>query len=273
MSITTFDTFIASAKQFLNYCKTASRTTVATGWFSLFDLAGNPGAGTLAGSSTTAGVVPTDATAGTPTINAFGGSATGYLCQVDFASSVASRLAMFDMLFKAGAYAFTAATSNLSSQPSYSGRVPNSDYSDTQIWIEVSTAFVTGNNWSLTVTYTNQAGTTGHTTIALPVLAAAALTQGRMYQLPLQAGDTGVQKIESVIVTNGSTAMTAGNFNVLVLRPLWSGRVKVANDGDNHDLAKTAMPVVYADSALVLMVNADSTSSGVPELSYVIANA
>ena len=50
-------------------------------------------------------------------------------------------------------------------------------------------------------------------------MAAAALTLGKMFQLPLQAGDSGVQKIESVVVTNGTTAMTAGNFNVLVLRP------------------------------------------------------
>ena len=45
-----------------------------------------------------------------------------------------------------------------------------------------------------------------------------------------------------------------------------------ANDGDVHGLDKTAMPVVYTDSALMLAVNADSTSSGVPELEFVIAN-
>ena len=92
MAISTFDGFIASAKQYLSMMKTASRTTVATGWFSLFDLAGNPGAGVLAGTSTAAGVVPTDATAGCPIINAFGASAVGYLAQVDFGGSVAARL-------------------------------------------------------------------------------------------------------------------------------------------------------------------------------------
>ena len=63
-----------------------------------------------------------------------------------------------------------------------------------------------------------------------------------------------------------------GAFNVLVLRPLWSGRVRVANDGDVHDLAKTGCPIVFTDSALVLAINADSTSSGIPELEFVIAN-
>ena len=273
MAITTLDGWIASAKQYVSYVKTASRTAVAAGWFSLFDLAGNPGAGTLAGTSTAAGVVPTDATNGCPVIGAFGGSAVGYLSQVDFGSTVACRLKLFDMLFKAGAYAFTAGTTTLSAQPSYSSRVPGgTDFTDTQIWIEVSTAFVTGTAWQVNVTYTNSAGTTGRTATILPAQAAAGLTLGRMYQLGLQAGDTGVQKIESVIVTNGGTAMTAGAVNVLVLRPLWSGRCKLANDGDVHGLDKTAMPVLYADSALVFAVCPDSTATGIPELEFVIAN-
>lgn len=47
----------------------------------------------------------------------------------------------------------------------------------------------------------------------------------------------------------------------------------IANDGDVHDLAKTGMPILFADSALMLAVAADSTSSGIPELEVVIANA
>lgn len=52
MAITSFDGFIAANKQYLSIAKTTARTTVATGWFNLFELAGNPGAGTLAGTST-----------------------------------------------------------------------------------------------------------------------------------------------------------------------------------------------------------------------------
>lgn len=273
MAITTLDGLIAASKQYVPFVKTPGRTTVAAGWFTTFDLAGNPGAGTLAGSSTAAGVVPDNTTAGVPSINAFGGGNTGYLAQVDFANTVASRIKLFDILFKAGAYGFASGTTSLSSQPSYSARIPGgTDYTGLQIWIEVSTAFATGTAWTVQVTYTNQAGTTGRTTVALATMAAAALTLGRMYQLPLQAGDTGVQKIESVVVTNGGTAMTAGNFNVLVLRPLWSGRVPVANSGDVHDLTKTGMVQVFASSAIMCAVAADSTALGVPELELVLAN-
>lgn len=262
MAITSFDGFIASAKQYLSVAKTAARTSVAASWFSVFNLAGNPGAGVLAGTSTAAGVVPTDATAGCPTIGAFGDGATGHLAQVDFGSSVACRLKLFDLVFKAGAYAFNAAQA-LSGQPSYLARMPEASYRDTQIWVEAVTAF-TGNP-TFTLTYTNQAGTPGRTAT---LAAGAALTLGRMMQVPLQDGDTGVQTITNVTCT----VATVGTFNVLVMRPLWSGRCRTANDGDVHDLTKTGMPVVFADSALFLAVAADSTSTGIPELEMVIAN-
>lgn len=264
MTIASVNDWIASAKACISFAKTTARTSVAAAWFSVFDLAGNPGAGTLAGTSTAAGVVPTDATAGCPTINAFGGAATGYLAQVDFGSSVACRMKLFDMLFKAGAYAFNA-VQVLATQPSYASRVAGgTDFGDTQIWIEAVTAF-TG-NLSVAVTYTNQAGTIARSTGTFAT--GTPLTVGRMMQLPLQAGDTGVQKIESVT----ATVATVGTFNVLVLRPLWSGRARVANDGDVHDLFKVGMPQVYTDSALVLAVAADATATGIPELELVIAS-
>lgn len=262
--ILTLDQFIASAKQKVTMNKTATRTTVATGWFSLFDIAGNPGAGTLAGVSTAAGVVPTDATAGYPVLNAFGASATGRLGRVEFGSSVACRIALYDRLFVAGAYAYNAATA-LASQPSYAGRLPGGDYKDTELWVEQVTA-ATGNQ-AVTVTYTDQDGNAGATTGAVGI--AAAPTVGRCWQLPLASGDTGIQKVESVT----GTVASAGTFNVMVLRPLWSGRVKIANDGDVHDLLKTGFPQVFADSALYTMVAADSTSSGIPELELLVNNA
>ena len=262
MAIASFDQAIAAAKQYLSVAKTAVRPSIAASWFSVFDLAGSPGAGVLAGTSTAAGVVPTDATAGCPTIDAFGASALGYLWQLEYGCSVACRLKLFDMVFKAGAYAFNAAQA-LTGQPSYASRMPGGSYSNTQIWIEAVTAF-TG-NLTVTITYTNQSGVTGRTATRAM---GTALTVGRLMQVPLQAGDAGVQAITNV----AGTVATAGTFNVLVLRPLWSGRCRTANDGDVHDFTKTGMPQVFADSALFLAVAADSTSTGIPEIELVVAN-
>lgn len=263
MAITSFDPgLIAAAKQYLGWVRTGVRTTVAAGWFGMLDLAGNPGAGTLAGSNTANGVVPSDLTAGFNIIDAFGGGATGYLAQVEFGNTVASRLRMSDMLFKAGAFAFNA-NAALTAQPSYAARLPATNYAEAVIWVEAVTAF-TGNP-TFTITYTNQAGTAGR----IATLAAGlAPTIGRRLMIPLQAGDAGVQKIDNV----QCTVATVGTFNVLVLRQIWGGRVRLANDGDVHGPDKTLLAVVFADSALDIMISADSTSSGVPELEYVIAN-
>lgn len=263
MAIATLDNYIAAAKQRINFAKTATRTTVATFPFSVFDLAGNPGAGTLAIGNTANGVVPTDATSGYPIITAFGGAASGYVSKAEFASTVACWIDIYDRLFAAGAYAFNANTT-LASQPSYAARVPGADYTGLQIWVEQVTA-ATGNQ-AVNVTYTNQAGTGSRTTGATGI--GAAPTVGRCWQLPLQAGDSGVQSIQVV----AGTVATVGTFNVMVLRPLWSGRVQLANGGDVHDLLRTGMPQVYADAALYALISADSTSSGVPEVMIEIAN-
>ena len=269
MAITKLDEYIASAKQRLTWMKTGTRTLVAAMPYTLFDIAGSPGAGTLNIGNTANGLVPTDAVAGYPIIATFSGN-NGYLSKVEFGSSAPCCFDLFDRLFAAGAYAYTGQTNTLSSQPSYSSRIV-SVYSGLQVWMEVVTAFVTGTAWTVRITYTDQDGNAGASGVDLPTMAAAALPIGRMYQLPLAAGDGGLQKIESVIVTNGGTAMTAGTFNVMVLRPLWFGRVVTANGGDVHDLLKTGLPRIFEDSALYNILYADAAAVGLPDISMQIA--
>lgn len=259
MAITNRDQYLAAkyASQELRITKISSRTSTPGSWTSVFDIAGTPGAGTLAGTSTAAGVVPTDLSDGTPVIDAFAEGATGYLDVVEFAASIACRLRVADMVFKAGAYAFNANVT-LASQPSYASRMPGGDYRGTQIWIEAVTAF-TG-NLSVEVGYTNQDGTTGRSTGTIAFGAAPIF--GRMLQLPLQAGDSGVRRIDSV----QASGSTAGTFNVLVLRSLWSGRVSQNGGGDTHGIEKLNAPIVFADSALILMSAPDSSATGIPDV-------
>ncbi len=262
MAITTNDGYVASAKQSLQWAKLASRVAVAAGWHSIFDLTGQPGFGTMNVGNTANGIVPTDASAGYPSINAFGAGATGYVSAIDFGSSVACRIAVFDRVFACGAHAFNAATT-LTAIPSYAGRIPGTDYTGCQLWLEQVT-LATGIQ-NVAVGYTNQAGTAGKTT---GTFATAANAVGRCFQLPLQAGDTGVSIVNSV---TGSVA-TVGTFNINVLRPLWTGRVRIANDGDVHNYLKTGLPQIFADSAIYVLIAPDSTATGIPELSIEVAN-
>lgn len=278
MPIASVDQYIASKKQRLTIVKNASRTSVALIPFTVFDLAGQVGAGVLAGTSTANGLVPTDLTVGFPLLDTNTG--TYYLTKIEYANTVICRMHLYDMLFKAGAYAFTGGTTNLTAQPSIATRCPEYIGSGTifgngvELWVEVSTAFVTGTNWQIQVTYTNQSGTAGRTSIISVAQAVAGLTLGKMFQMSLQAGDSGVQKVESVVITNGATAMTAGAVNVLLLRQLNTDmRVRIANEGAVLDLLTVGMPVIYDTSALMLMVQADGVSTGLPHVVLEVASA
>jgi len=261
MTIATLDALIAAQRQNLTWMKTGTRTLVAAITYSIFDIAGNPGAGALAIGNTANGVVPVDTNAGYPIIGTFGGLA-GYIARVEFSSSVPCRLFLYDRVFAAGAYAYNADIT-LTSQPSFAGRLPNTDYKGLQLWVEGVTAFTLVP--AVQVNYLDQDGNAGDTgSIAAPI----ALPVGRMYQLPLAAGDTGVQQITRVRCITAS----AGTFNVCVLRPLWAGRVCAANDGDIHDMLKTGLPQIYEDSALYVIEAADSTAVGLPMMTIQVVS-
>lgn len=272
MAITTGDGYIGAAKQVIPYTKTAAVTTVAATRYTVAQAAGNPGALTLLGAATPSGGVPTDATAGYPTINAFGGGATGYLTRVTANSSVVGGLELWDKVYAVGittAQLGSLQTLTLSSQPSYSSRMPGgTDYSSTRIFVEITTT-MSATATTINVTYTNESGTTGRTTAATSG-SLSGFAAGRWVELPLQAGDTGVQKIESVII--GGATNAAGALNVIVARRLWRGRVPVVNSAQVHGLDLTGMPQVWADSAIVLTCIADSTSTGIPDVEFEIAN-
>lgn len=268
MAITTNDQRINAARQLVPLMKTGAVTTVAAIPFTLFDVAGNPGAGSLTIGNTANGLVPDDTVAGFPLINAFGGGNTGYLDTVEYSNSVACRLALYDRLFHVGSISLTAlATTTLTAQPSFVSRLPGSSYVGLEIWLEF-TAAVSATATTVTVNYTNEAGVAGRTTGATATLSGY-LTR-RMLQLPLQAGDKGVQKIESVIV--GGTVATTGLVNVIIARRLWRNRVPVANGGGVDSGALTPNRIIYENSALWPIVWADSTASGIPDITAHVIN-
>ena len=260
MTIASLDDYIASVRQRLTYYKSASKSTVATFAFTLFDLAGQPGPGVLSPGNTANGIVPTDAVEGYPKIEALTG--TGYLTRVLYSSSVIGNLRLYDKLFVAGAYPKDADVT-LASQPSYADRVPNAFYTGLELWIEAVTAHTGIMN--VQINYLDQDGNAGDTGVVSLI---TAHIQGRATRIPLAAGDSGISQIVRV----RSTVMTVGTWNVMVLRPLWCGRLTIANDLRVDDLLATGMPQIYADSALYVLADPDSTASGTPYIRIEIAD-
>lgn len=71
---------------------------------------------------------------------------------------------------------------------------------------------------TVTASYTNTTPTSGRTTTATTIGSTVANSIGALIPLPLQAGDTGVTSVESV--TLAATTGTAGNFGVVLFKPL-----------------------------------------------------
>lgn len=265
MAITTLDGYIAAAKQVVRWKKESSRTAVAFCGMTMFDIAGIPRAGTLNVGNTANGLLHTQATLGYPFIKPFVGAAKGYISRVNCMEGVLGWVALYDRLFVSGAHAYNA-NQALSSQPDYSVRVPGgTDFVGTQLWIEAVTAF-TG-NLSVAVVYTNQDGTADCTTgtVALGV----APTINRCIQIPLASGDTGISVVQNVV---GSVS-SAGTFNVMVLRPLWTGPVHIAGGGLSQDLLSTGLVEVFDDSALYVLPIPVSISTSFVRLEVEIVSA
>jgi hypothetical protein len=71
---------------------------------------------------------------------------------------------------------------------------------------------------TITISYTNSSGVGSRTSTATSFGATGFREGGLLIPIPLQAGDTGVQSIESVTVT--ATTGLAGNFGVCLFKPL-----------------------------------------------------
>lgn len=251
MAIATIADYQAALKQKAYLNKSGLTFALAATWYSWWPAGTVPAAGS-APSNTTTGVVPTASTTGAVAITPFSGA--GYVTGIEYMSPSAVRFAIYDRLFHMGAFSLAAGTTTLSTQPSYSSRVPGgTDYSGLEIWIEGASG-AGGAVGGLVVTYTDQSGNTGHSTVS-DGLGGAAMALGKSFRLALAAGDCGVQTIESVVITGGSATATA---NVVVARPIWKGRPRALTGPDYQWLDQLGAPQIWQDSCLYMIGMEDS---------------
>lgn len=327
MTIRNDDEFKAAHKWQVLMGKTATRTTVALSPFSVFDLAGAPGAGTLAIGNTANGVSHTKATAGYPTFPDAPAGKGWYLAGVQAQSSVAGQRDIYDFLYSCGAHAFNAAQA-LTSQPSIDDRIrvappwaastafragdlvtngsapiklylcvtggtsaasggPTTtaaaitdgtatwtylgnglNYADLEILVEMVTA-ATGNQ-AVNVTYSTMGDdgvtlTGSRTTGAVGVGAAPIV--GRMWRLPLQAGDKNVALLTNVA---GSVA-TAGTFNVHLARKITQHQAFVSPFSEIFGYDRAQLRYIPNNAALREVHTLSGTTSATLPISLTLA--
>jgi hypothetical protein len=178
--------------------------------------------------NTTSGVVPTNASpcifgASVPPLQSFAGD--GFISGIEAIASNNNanrqvRVWLYDRLFHVGAFVGNVGLVTLTGQPSFASRLPGGSYVGTQLFYEQQV--VSAGNLTVVVGYTNQSGVAGRST----TLVAPTYGVFPSFEFPLQAGDTGVQRVDSVNVSGGTTT-----FNVVIGRLLFACSCVSNNSG------------------------------------------
>lgn len=257
MTVSTLAGYQAAARQRIVYRKNAT-TWGGSAFYSNVQIGGSPGAPGGPG-NTANGIIPIGGTTGFPALPiAFDAI---YIAGVEASLNSSDsrfggyRYVLADLLWYGGAYT-SASSVTLSAQPSFAARVPSGDYAGLQLWSEGVGAG--SGTTTLAVTYTNQSGTTARSTGATdinPSSLSSVAFEGTRF--PLQSGDCGLQKIESVTGAGGGSCTA----NLMILRPLVYGRVDwTRNKGVQRKWFDRAnAPVIYPDSALMTLVASEGS--------------
>lgn len=188
-----------------------------------------------------------------------GGRQKWCLGSVGGAGIVAGGWSIYDRLAHYGGGSGTVTISQAVNTPALS-RWGGAAASGNQMWAEIHAAIgVTVVN--LTVTYTNQDGVGGRTSIPIRIGGTGLREQTRMLQIPFQAGDTGVRSIESFILS--ATTGTPGNIGFVIARPILFGAASDVGIPYVRDLITELPPAqeVLPDACLALQYIANNTTA------------
>lgn len=174
-------------------------------------------AGPLPGTAPTTGVAPTDATVGAIGADILANmSMTKRILGANLSSNQAGTFILCDRLSHQGGLLGTTTGVNTTNLPTaaltrYTGGAG--------VMMGLSVYTILGSTaTTITVSYTNQAGTAGRTTPVMPWGGTGYREVSRFQIMPLQAGDTGVRSVENVNMV--ATTGTGNAYGVVLFKPL-----------------------------------------------------
>ena len=234
----------------------AASATYGGFYNSLWKYEGIPGTG----ATPTTVAIPTATTAGGLQQTNPGGGRQKWLVSFAGAASTPGALILYDRLLHIGGLDGTSITAQ-----TVGGTITRYNTNGTcvgnQIWAEIYTT-VGSTLRSIVASYTNQAGTSGQTSIGGSDFGGPNTngTKNQMMPINLISGDTGVQAVASV--TLSASTGTAGNFGITIVRPLAILRLPGQGTPTCLDLM-TGMPgpiEILTDACLAMMWISNTTT-------------
>jgi hypothetical protein len=272
VAIATLDGVLAGMRPPQIISKAATATLVAGRPASLWSLNGRPGPG---GFDTTLNGVTLSSSSAIPSgaIPHYDpASGNSYLARFSGAATQGGVLMLLDRLWHNGGYTITSTSAQNSTTPTWPARCPTSGTDDTpattgegvMAFVEISA--VTGSGVpTVTMNYTNQAGTSGRTAFnTISTLASSAV--GALYPMGLQAGDTGIRSIQSITL---SATWTSGTMNMVVARLIAMLELPAAQIPNAIDALTGGFPRLYNGVVPWLVFVPNTTTAAVVTGSFV----
>ena len=237
----------------------AATAPIAGRGCSLWEYDGMPAKGVVP----TIGIIPDRLLQGAITFTPAGGGRDKHLIGASITPLVAGVFLLYDRLFHIGGLSGTSTASQ-----AVQGAVPspiltrNTGGAGNMAFYEIYTIIGT-TGATLTMTYVNQAGT-GSRTSTINIGATGFREVSRMQRIPLAAGDSGIQAVNSIQLSASTT--TAGNFGITIGQPLaWIpvGAAGIMGWRD-YTTGLPGIPVINPNACLSLMFIPSVTTA--PEL-------
>lgn len=269
MAIATLDLAVQGARALVPVNKSVSGTLVAGRPHSYWTIGGSPGAGAAA-ANTAGGVVPTNSTAGALSRTNPASGEAHMLNLLAATASQAGTILLCDRLLhiqgNSGGTAIsstitTSQTINSTTLPSRCATSGADDTPSTNGWgIQVAAEVVTATGAgtpTLTLGYTNDAGTAGRTATNSNATVATSIA-GTFYRFGLQAGDNGVRSIQSLTL---SATWTSGQLNLVMYRVIAAASVIAGGVSIPLDWVSGGGPRIYDNSCLFFVFVPNTTTT------------
>lgn len=253
MAITSLDGVVAGMQAPRMFYKTGITTAAVGGLrgYTMWYGAGNPAASTAAsiginGQAVTPALGAVAAGA-IPRINPIGGNFS-YLARLGITATTPGTLMLIDRLWHNSGLSVTSTAAQAITAATLPARDADGTTNGNDVYAAVEWSATGGAGTpTVTLTYTNQAGTTGRTA----TLAAVTTPPVGTFELfNLAQGDLGVRAPTSFIQ---SATRTSGTQHLVLYRMLATVDVIAANLGNTVDALTSGMPRIYDDSVLQLV--------------------
>lgn len=257
MAITTLDGLVAGLLPPVQFYKVTGTMKAAGLSHSLFYSAGIPGAAT-ASSAGIGGESLTSYAGQLPFPGSVGGTNV-YVARMEGAhTSSLGNVALLDRLWQNSGYSVTSTSSQtFTSFATIPARDVNASTNGEGVMVAMEVTGTLGAGTpTITVTYTNSAGTGSRTGTIGPITTTS--TAGTWYPMALQAGDKGVRSIQSA---QNSATMTSGSVSFVMFREVTSMPLPAANFGIDRDAIALGMPKMIDSSVPFLVVLATGTTT------------